>query len=162
MGLRRIFKELMAGPPKRPAEPSGQRPSEQGKLAGKVVILRGSGDFDLQVVGESHRQEELKRVAGPYTNDGRRVQELAVMMPDESNPHDSNAVMVRIGAVRVGYLDRENARLWREEVFATGVSGAGCQAIITGGWDRGRGDIGMYGVRLDVCYPFVVIAMDDA
>ena len=162
MGLGTIFRELMAGPPKRPAAPSGPRHSEQGELAGKVVILRGSGDFDLQVVGESHRQDELKRVAGPYTREGRRVQELAVMMPDNSNPHDANAVMVKIGTGVVGYLDRENARRWREEVFSTGISGAGCQALITGGWDRGRGDSGMYGVRLDVCYPFVVIAMDDA
>ena len=51
------------------------------------------------------------------------------MVPESDNPHDSEAVRIEIQDQTVGYLDRETARSF---------------------WDRGDGDRGHFGVKLDL------------
>lgn len=52
----------------------------------------------------------------------------------------------------VGYLSRKNAREYRKRLKKAGYQGitATCFAIIVGGWDRGGGDRGHFGVKLDL------------
>jgi hypothetical protein len=37
---------------------------------------------------------------------------------------------------------------------SVGISEVECKAVIQGGWDRGEGDTGEFGVRLNIIRPF--------
>lgn len=67
-------------------------------------------------------------------------------------PYDNKAIRVDIQGETVGYLSRELARNFRERMKEAGHPGltARCSAIIVGGWDRGGGDIGYFGVKIDL------------
>lgn len=63
---------------------------------------------ELDIVGESYRQDALRQLwTGPETTFD------AVMIPENNNPHDPNAVRVEIKATHVGYLSRETAEAYR-------------------------------------------------
>lgn len=117
-----------------------------------IVQLRGKGDFALEVVGESHYQHNLETICGPRTEEGEnRVVEARLLLED-NNPHDNKAVRVEISELQVGYLKREVARIYREQLRqnehprAIGL----CAAKIKGGWKRKGGSTGHYGVWLDI------------
>jgi hypothetical protein len=61
-------------------------------------------------------------------------------------------VRVDIAGKTVGYLSRENARVYRDRMMDQGHPSivTKCTATIRGGWDRGGGDIGYFGVWLDI------------
>ena len=76
----------------------------------EAVLLEGRED--LEVVGESYRQANLWRVVG-----GRhrpevhvRVDVYAMLLAEDGNPHDPNAVSVWIDGLMVGYVPRDQAR----------------------------------------------------
>jgi hypothetical protein len=114
--------------------------------------VRGSGAYDCDVVGESHYQRNLTRLAGGRTEDSARIETTATLVLDDKNPHDSNAVKVYIGGLLVGHMPREYAASWRGQLRAQGlpVGNYTCSAMIVGGWDRGGGDRGHFGVKLDL------------
>lgn len=103
-------------------------------------------------MGESHYQKNLRALAGPPTEDGVSVEMLATLIPEPTNRYDRNAVRVEIGGLIVGYLDRDTAVDFGERLRALGHPGRSVTvpAVISGGWDRGGADRGMYGVRLDL------------
>jgi hypothetical protein len=106
----------------------------------------GSG-FNAEVVGESNYQANLSKLVGGRTRDGVEKVMTATLMLEDENPYDRFAVRVDIEGLTVGYLPKEAARAWR----LTGRSdGFKCSAVIRGGWDRGRGDGGLFGVRLNL------------
>ena len=115
-------------------------------------ITNGPGTYDVDVVGESHYQEALEAICGGRTEKSQRLVVEAFLVPEDDNPHDSEAVRIAIQDETVGYLDRETARNFREQMTEVGASemAAKCNAIIVGGWDRGGGDIGYFGVKLDL------------
>ncbi|MSP20043.1 MAG: hypothetical protein EXQ93_00610 [Alphaproteobacteria bacterium] len=59
---------------------------------------------------------------------------------------------VDIEGATVGYLNREHAKQYRQQLLQAGQAGitATCPALIVGGWDRGRGNTGHFGVKLDI------------
>jgi hypothetical protein len=69
-----------------------------------VVLLRGS--HDLEVVGESHYQDALWRVAGSRTDERVRAKVQAVLLAEPDNHHDPNAIIMSIDGAKVGYLCR--------------------------------------------------------
>ena len=78
------------------------------------------GHEDLEVVGESYRQENLWRVIG-----GRhrpevhvRMDVYAMLLAEDGNPHDPSAVSVWIDGLMVGYLPRDQARALRTGLMA--------------------------------------------
>jgi hypothetical protein len=73
------------------------------------------GRSSLEVVGESHHQDALWLLAG-----GRRPPEehvttkiCALLLAEEGNPYDANAVAVLISGERAGYLSRHDAERYR-------------------------------------------------
>lgn len=94
--------------------------------------IQGPGDFACEVVGESKYQHHLERIAGGRTEEGADLRKQAVLALEDDNPHDKNAVCVRIDGLRVGYLPRPMAKMYRKRL------------------DRGEGDRGHFGVRLDL------------
>lgn len=109
--------------------------------------------FDVPVVGESNYQAALESICGGRTEDGVDKIVDAALVLEDSNPYDAQAVRVDIEGKTVGYLSRANARRFRERLAGSGGevgSALACKARIRGGWDRGDGDRGHYGVSLNL------------
>jgi hypothetical protein len=114
--------------------------------------IRGPGHFSFEIVGESHYQRVLERLAGGRTRDGVEVETTASLVLDNGNPYDNKAVAVEISGSVVGYLSKRNARAYRDEIAKWGTPNGTflCAAVIVGGWNRGRSDQGQFGVKLDL------------
>lgn len=81
-------------PPRQPVDPS---------WTAATPTLRPEGY--LRVVGESFRQDALRRV---LTGAGSHRLVLAQLVRDRTNPHDSGAVAVFVGLDHVGYISRDD------------------------------------------------------
>lgn len=116
------------------------------------AALPGPGAFSVKVVGESNYQEAIERAVGGRSEDGCEKIVDAVLHLEDSNPHDPMAVQVLIGGSVCGYLSRENAKAYREQLKKAGHPKVtiSCKAMIVGGWDRGPHDRGHFGIRLDL------------
>lgn len=78
----------------------------------EVALLDGNDDLD--VVDESYYQENLWRLVGPRWPDERVRQPVyAVLIAEDDNPYDANAVAVWVQGLKVGHLSRANARRYR-------------------------------------------------
>ncbi len=116
------------------------------------ININGTGDYLLEVVGEASYQDAISQICGGKTKQGHRKQVQALLVHDDANQHDRKAVRVDVAGSTVGYLSREHARKFRDQLTRMGHRGApvACAAIIVGGWDRGNGNTGHFGVKLDV------------
>lgn len=134
----------------RVADPTPQHGPD--RATSPTVTLDGDGSFRVQVVGESRYRESFARIFGPRTPDGVDEERDASLVLDDDNAFDDHAVRVEIEGLPVGYLARGDARAYRRWLEAHGHGRARCQcsALIRGGWDRGAGDRGDYGVSLDL------------
>ena len=142
--LKKLLGSSAKAPPPQPAAPDD-------------VELRGNGKFALPVVGESRYQDNLETICGERTGDGEdRIVDALLVMEDD-NPYDrGNAVKVTISGKTVGYLAKDVASAYRQTMKQAGhpKAIATCKARIRGGWKRKNGNLGSYGVTLDV--PFEV------
>lgn len=119
--------------------------------------MRGNGNYRIDVAGESFYEDSFYALCGERTILGCRLQVRARLELQDDNPHDKLAVRVLIQGHQVGHLSREDARAFRRLVRYGALSEHEvfeCAGVICGGWDRGDGDEGNYGVRLD-------LALDD-
>ncbi len=117
---------------------------------GAQVALLDGGE-DLEVVGESYYQPNLWRLAGAHPGKERVREDIyAVLVGEDDNPYDPDAVAVWINGLKVGHLSRENAQRYRpgllaqQEAQGMPIALAG---VITGGGIRGDG-LGKLGVFL--------------
>ena len=107
------------------------------------------GSDTLEVVGESHRQDNLWTIVGaPRTSQSIRHRTLAVLVPETGNQYDDNAIAVWAMGVQVGYLSRENAQSYRPGLDRLAqASPVALRATIVGG---GHGDnLALLGIFLD-------------
>jgi hypothetical protein len=118
-------------------------------------FLDGDGSFSVKVAGTSYRQKSLERIAGERGWHAIETDVVATIVLENGNPHDANAVRVEIFGLQVGYLPRELALAYRRMLRTSERAAIAetCLARITGGWQRGGGDCGHYGVRLDLILP---------
>lgn len=125
------------------------------KKSTQVLYIAGPGTHSLDVVGESHYQKTLETICGGHTREGHRKVVEATLICEDDNPKDKKAVRVDIQGNTVGHLDRDDARQHRKNLRRNGCAGADvtCSAMVVGGWNRGKGNIGYFGVKLD--YPVV-------
>lgn len=114
--------------------------------------ITGPGQFAVDVVGVSRRQDVLAAVVERHGRSGRTVTVDAVLVLEDSNPHDANAVRVEIDGALIGYLSRDNARRYRADLAAAGQPQANvrCRARIVGGFETSDGERAHFGVRLDL------------
>jgi hypothetical protein len=115
----------------------------------------------LPIAGESFRQETLQALGGRRGERGvERPSQMAALMPEPTNPKDREAVAVLIAGQLVGYLRRQDARVYRPvlDLIAVRGLGVGCHATLTGGWDRGPDDRGAIGVVLHLGSPAQLMA----
>ena len=110
------------------------------------IAIEGPGAFAVNVVGVSQYQPVLEAAAG----DGAIVE--AVLMLEDDNPHDDQAVAVHIDGARAGYLSRTDARLYRADLAAAGGErlSVRCKAKIVGGFETRGGERAHFGLKLDL------------
>lgn len=124
----------------------------------------------VNVVGESHYQGSLERIAGGRTIDGPKYRDHhAMLLPEPNNPYEGNAVRVVVVTSAgtggtVGYLSRDDAVAYRPVIDRLATEGklAACRASLSGGWDRGDGERGSFGVRLSIGTPDALLGELDA
>jgi hypothetical protein len=93
-----------------------ERPSWMRNGA-QVALLDGSQI--LEVVGESFHQPDLWRLAGARPGGDRVLVDIcAVLVAEDDNPYDADAVAVWVDGLQVGHLSRENAQLYRPGLLA--------------------------------------------
>jgi predicted Zn-ribbon and HTH transcriptional regulator len=110
------------------------------------------GRADLEVVGESHYQDNLWRLVGGRGDPDERVRVdvIAVLAAEPDNPHDANAVSGWVGGLKVGYLSREDAQRYQPGLLALQRrygQPIALPGVIVGGGMRSDGP-GMLGVFL--------------
>lgn len=110
------------------------------------VSVDGPGAFAVNVVGVSQYQ----RVLADAAEEGGAVE--AVLVLEDDNPYDDQAVAVHINGERAGYLSRADARLYRADLAAAGQPelSVRCKARITGGFETRDGGRAHFGLRLDL------------
>jgi hypothetical protein len=119
-----------------------------GRAVGKSIGSQGAvASYDTEVVGESNYQRNLKRICGGKTRDGVEAFKTATLILEPENPHDENAVRIDIDGMTVGYLSRQEAIRWHRRRPPRSHQ---CSAVIRGGWERGGGDTGHFGVWLNL------------
>jgi hypothetical protein len=85
-----------------------------GPMRNGTEITLLEGNQELEVVGESYYQENLRRLVGPRRHEERVYYDTqAVLVPEDDNPYDANAVSVWVQGLKVGHLSRANARHYR-------------------------------------------------
>jgi hypothetical protein len=136
-----------------PPGPITTWPGDQFSSTFDACLFEPAGRATVEVSGESHYQGTLERIAGGRTIDGARNRDhLAIFLPEPWSPYDPNAVRVYVGPPwgKVGYLSREDAVRYRPVIDRLASLGkvTACRASLKGGWDRGRGDSGSFGVTL--------------
>jgi HIRAN domain len=115
-------------------------------------ISTHTGGFDLAVVGESHYQMTLRRLAGYRRQRRQEVVFRAWLLPDTQNPYDGNAVVVVLDdGQQLGHLDRDYAAEFQPALLQLDAEGfvCHCRAKLIGGY----GDKPSIGVLLDVRDP---------
>lgn len=84
----------------------------------EVALLEGRED--LEVVGESHYQDNLWQLVGSRRRPGvhMRSDVHGVLVAEQGNPHDANAMAVWIQGLKVGYLSRDDSQRYRPGLLA--------------------------------------------
>jgi len=110
------------------------------------VFVPGPGAFAVNVVGVSQYQRVLEAAA----EEGGAIE--AVLVLEDDNAYDDQAVAVHIDGARAGYLSRADARLYRADLAAAGQPDlrVRCNARITGGFETRDGSRAHFGLRLDL------------
>lgn len=106
------------------------------------------GDFEFEVVGESHYQraiESLVRMHGTWTEFEVQI------VPEIDNPHDHMAVAIKRDGQLLAYMARRDARSYRRRLASLrlGRGPATCGARIIGGHQTAAGPA-MFGLQLDI------------
>lgn len=107
-------------------------------------LWRAKARRGVNLVGESHYQDNLRRICGRPKAEGERKPVRVRLQPEPNNPADKHAIRAQINWMTVGYLSRENARTYAKRVG----KGITVDGLITGGWDRGKRGRGSYGVKV--------------
>ena len=121
------------------------------------IVQAGSGPGRhrgrrVDAVGESNYQAALTELAGGKQRESQYIETNAELWREPANPHDRNAVQVRIGGRLVGYLPRLEAAQLAPAMDAAGATAVACAAEIRGGWREGK-DEGHFGVVVWVVEP---------
>lgn len=83
-----------------------------------------SGTNHIEVAGTNYRRYEMKQ-ALRITDPSRYEREttIAALIPEPDNPHDPQAVSVRVNGNVIGYLPREELRSWTPIIHRIVASG---------------------------------------
>ena len=110
----------------------------------RATLYRGSET--LNVVGESHYQDNLWNVVGSEPSEVRvRHGCVAILIAEEDNPYDVNAISVWVNGLIVGHLSREDAVAYRPGLVKLSTRGpVALSGAIVGGGHGGKAILGIF------------------
>lgn len=88
---------------------------------------------NTEVAGEFARESNIVKAIGgrPAPNKDVEIEDVPItLVLEPDNAHDRNAVMVQVNGLTLGYLTREDAKLYRQPL--TRLAASGCTATTTG------------------------------
>ena len=115
-----------------------------------VNVTHENETVPIDISGESFYQDALIRVIGEPNQDGYEVTINGLLVRDPQNEHDSNAVKCLIHGNIVGYVNRQEAKDISRYMDANNIQELLVACDVTGGWNRGKNDRGMFGVTVNV------------
>jgi hypothetical protein len=108
----------------------------------------GDGDlFEIKIVGESFCQNELQRIAGPKSVDGKNHSCGVTLRCEPSNKYDANAVRVEVTGMLVGHVARDTAARLSPAMQSRCGGAIESRGLIVGGWKDSDSE-GHYGIRV--------------
>jgi hypothetical protein len=121
-----------------------------------VSVQIYTGSEWLEVKGESAFQTVLESIAGPKCEDGYNLPVDVVLIREPDNQYDPNAIAVYATdprtnqAAKVGFVVKPLAEKLAPVLDEKNAAGetVGMEGYIRGGWQRGNGDEGHYGIWL--------------
>jgi len=128
--------------------------SARAEAAMPLMLAKGRG-FTFEIVGESHYQNAIAKVAGPKSSAGCKVETTAQLVFNDGNAHDLNAIGVLLDGRVAGFVPRDQAAAMRAAILRINPDERPviCRAKIVGGWLSDDGDEGAYGVKLSLAQP---------
>ncbi len=124
--------------------------SSPAEASGGMKVALLSGTVTLEVVGESYRQDNLWAIVGGRTNQHIDQAVVAVLVPEQDNQYDPNAISIWVNGLMVGYLSRATAAQYRQglvDLYKEHQMPVALEGEIVGGGPREDG-IGQLGVFL--------------
>ena len=110
------------------------------------AVATSATEERIDVVGESHYQPAIRAACGWKPGEDTLFECMAELVPDPRNPHDKDAIMVKIDGRQVGYLSRRDARELGPAI-AEGIRQQGtgmCHAVIAGHADGETDNLGVF------------------
>lgn len=90
---------------------------------GEPPRIKGNGRYSVEAVGESFYKPALHAIFGVSEEDGGEEKHLdGVLVLEDDNPHDKNAVAVTLMGKKVAHLSREVAADFRKAIARDGLS----------------------------------------
>jgi hypothetical protein len=132
-------------------------PAPQVASAPAPIWLQTTGRFDLEVVGESHYFDALKRLTKGSAGETTL---RATLARETTNKFDSGAVRVDVEGLPVGYLARDTAPEYHGLLDA--VAARGGYAIVPAlVWSSGDPRDFIASVRLDITDPALALPVNE-
>lgn len=128
----------------------------------RMLMLHHSSRQGHRVVGESHRQKQIQKIAGRLGDDGpkpNRRRCVVDLVPEPKNRHDPNAIAVMHSGKLLGYVPAEDTGPYHEFIAwaqSNGWEGVSCRARITGGFILHSGERAHLGIELMHTTPLMI------
>lgn len=89
----------------------------------------------FQLIGEFYYQSAFKKLVGNHGDSGAYLECLAMLIPENTNTFDNQAIRIDIKGMTVGYFNRNDARRFRIRLNTKKLTGqiTTCNVIIEGG-----------------------------
>lgn len=115
-----------------------------------TLRLQGGGTYEHAVLGVARYRSALEKICDVNQRDPKTVE--ALLVPEDANSRDKNAVRVEVQGHTVGYLPTELAGAYRTRLVQSGYPGARgiCKAKIIVRLHSSIGGHADYAVRLDL------------
>lgn len=154
------------------AEPrEKQKTPHQEKVTRSGYLLLGADGYpNTEVAGEFARMDNIHKAIGrkPKRDEEiERTELIAALVPEPTNAHDKNAVMVQINGQHVGYLEKEVAAVYVaaiRDVWDSGhvaATGARIWASARDSWDSSRKVKYVARVSIALNEPHLVLPMNE-
>lgn len=149
---------------------SNNLPEREKATRTGYLLLGADGHPNTEVAGEFARMDSIHKTIGRKPKKDEEIEctdLIAALVPEPTNPHDRNAVMVQINAQHVGSLEKEVAALYVSairDVWDSGhvaATGARIWASARNSWDSSRKLKYVARVSIALSEPHLVLPLNE-
>ncbi|WP_312180835.1 HIRAN domain-containing protein [Arthrobacter sp.] len=149
---------------------SKKEPEREKATRNGYLLLGADGYPNTEVAGEFARMDAIHKAIGRKPKKDEEIERsdlIAALVPEPTNPHDKNAVMVQINDQHVGYLEKEVAAVYVSairDVWDSGhvaATGARIWASARESWDSSRKLKYVARVSIALNEPHLVLPMNE-